>query len=50
MIIMVRAINDYKIFFYDVYNLAFSFVDNEKKKKANLKDVYRKHTRIRSYF
>ena len=39
---MIRVINDYKILFYNVYDLAFSFVDNEKK-KPNLKDVYYKH-------
>ena len=31
-IIMMRTINDYRILFYDVYNLAFSLIDNEKKK------------------
>ena len=31
-IIIMRVINDYKIFFYDVYDLAFFFVDNEKKR------------------
>ena len=30
----MRAINDYKILFYNVYNLAFFFVDNEKKKQS----------------
>ena len=30
---MMRAINDYKIFSYNVHNLAFSLADNEKKKK-----------------
>ena len=30
---MIRVINDYKIFSYNVYNLAFSFVDNEKKNR-----------------
>ena len=29
---MMRVINDYKIFFYDVYDLAFFFVDNEKRR------------------
>ena len=29
---MMRVIDDYKIFFYDVYDLAFSLVDSEKKK------------------
>ena len=29
----MRVINNYKIFFYNVYNLAFSFVDNEEKNK-----------------
>ena len=29
----MRVINDYKIFFYNVYDLAFSLVDNEKKIK-----------------
>ena len=43
-IIMMRVIDDYKIFFYNVYDLAFSLADNEKKKKkTNLKNVYRKH-------
>ena len=32
-IIMMRVINDYKIFFYDIYDLAFSLINNEKKKK-----------------
>ena len=34
-IIIMRAINDYRIFFYNVYDLAFSLADNEKKKKKN---------------
>ena len=29
----MRVINDYKIFFYNVYKLAFFLVDNKKKKK-----------------
>ena len=45
----MRVIDDYKIFFYDVYNLAFSFINNEKK-KTNFKNVYRKYTKIRSCF
>ena len=39
-IIMMRVINDYKIFFYNVYDLAFSFVDNEKKKKKRILKTY----------
>ena len=31
-IIMMRAIDDYKIFFYDIYDLAFFFVDNERRR------------------
>ena len=45
----MRVINDCKIFSYNIYKFAFSLVDNEKK-KPNFKDIYRKHTRIRSYF
>ena len=30
----MRVINDYKIFFYNIYDLAFFFVNNEKKKKS----------------
>ena len=29
---MMRAIDDYKIFFYNVYDLAFFLVDNERRK------------------
>ena len=32
---MMRVIDDYKIFSYNVYDLAFFFVDNEKKEKKN---------------
>ena len=31
-IIIIRVIDDYRILFYDVHNLAFFFVDNEKRK------------------
>ena len=31
-IIMIRAINDHKIFFYNVYNLAFFLVNSEKRR------------------
>ena len=31
-IIMMRVINDHKILFYDVHDLAFSLIDNEKRK------------------
>ena len=31
-IIMMRVIDDYKIFFYNIYDLAFSFVNNERKR------------------
>ena len=31
-LIMMRVINDYKIFFYDIYNLAFFFSSIAKKK------------------
>ena len=30
--IIIRAIDDYKIFFYDVYDLAFFFVNNERRR------------------
>ena len=30
--IMMRAINGHRIFFYNVYDLAFSFVDSEKRR------------------
>ena len=30
--IMMRVINDYKIFSYDVHNLAFFFADNERRR------------------
>ena len=34
----MHVIDDYKIFSYDVYDLAFSFIDNEKKiQKRTLK-------------
>ena len=31
-IIIMRVIDGYKIFSYDVYNLAFFFVDNERRR------------------
>ena len=31
-IIIMRVINDYRIFFYDVYNFAFFFVNSDKRK------------------
>ena len=31
-IIMMRVIDDYKIFFYNVYDFAFFFVDNERRR------------------
>ena len=39
-IIMMRAIDDYKIFFYNVYDIAFSFVDNEKKIQKRILKTY----------
>ena len=39
-IIMMRVIDDYKIFFYDVYDLAFSFVDNEKRRQKRILKTY----------
>ena len=39
----MRVIDNHKILSYDVHNLVFSLIDNEKKKKkTNFKDVYRK--------
>ena len=36
----MRVINDYKIFSYNVYNLAFFFVDNEKRKQKRILKTY----------
>ena len=36
----MRVINDYKRIFYNVHNLAFFFVDNEKKKKKRILKTY----------
>ena len=32
MIIMMRVINDHKIFFYDIYDFAFFFINNERRR------------------
>ena len=37
---MMRAINDYKILFYDVYNLVFFLIDNERKKQKRILKTY----------
>ena len=39
-IIMMRVIDDYKIFSYDVYDLAFSLVDNEKRRQKRTLKTY----------
>ena len=39
-IIIMRAINDYKIFSYDVYNFAFSLVDSEKRRQKRTLKTY----------
>ena len=36
----MRIINDYKIFFYNVHDLAFFLVDNEKKKQKRILKTY----------
>ena len=36
----MRAIDDCKIFSYNVYNLAFSLVDNEEKKRKRILKTY----------
>ena len=36
----MRAINDYKILFYDVYNLVFFLIDNERKKQKRILKTY----------
>ena len=36
----MRAIDDYKIFFYNVYNFVFFFVDNEKRKQKRILKTY----------
>ena len=38
--IMMRVIDDYKIFFYNVYDLAFSLADNEKRKQKRILKMY----------
>ena len=38
--IMIYVINDYKIFFYNIYDLAFFFVDNEKKTQKRILKAY----------
>ena len=39
-ITMMRAINNHKISFYDIYNLTFSFVDSERKKQKRILKTY----------
>ena len=39
-IIMMRAIDDYKIFFYNIYDFAFSLADNEGKKQKRILKTY----------
>ena len=39
-IIMMRVIDDHKIFFYNIYNFTFSLVDNEKKKQKRILKIY----------
>ena len=50
----MRAINNYKIFFYNIYNFAFSLIDNERKKQKRILKTYiinmRKHDLIFDYF
>ena len=36
----MRVINDYKIPFYDVYDLAFFFINNEKRQQKRLLKIY----------
>ena len=36
----MRVINDYKIFFYDVYDFAFFFVDNERRRQKRILKTY----------
>ena len=54
MIIMMRIIDDYKILFYNVYDLAFFFVDNEKRKQKRILKTYivnmREYDLIFNYF
>ena len=51
---MVRVIDGYRIFFYDVYDLVFSFVDNEKKRQKRTLKAYivnmREYDLILDYF
>ena len=37
---MIRVIDNYKILFYDVYDLAFFLVDNGKLKKKRILKTY----------
>ena len=39
-IIIMRVINDHKISFYNIHNLAFSFADNEKKTQKRILKTY----------
>ena len=36
----MRVINDYKIFFYNIYKFAFSLVDNEEKNQKRILKTY----------
>ena len=50
----MRAIDDYKIFFYSVYNFTFSRVDSERKKQKQILKTYiiniREYDLIFNYF
>ena len=50
----MRVIDDYKISFYNVYNLAFFFVDNERKTQKRILKTYivnmREYDLIFNYF
>ena len=37
---MMRVINDYKIFFYNVYDFTFFLVDNERKRQKRILKTY----------